>query len=310
MQDGTTSLVISLAAVFAGAYLVTGTLTSRSPWAMPATLMAVRRWIRTRMALVQLASLVLLFGKGGVIVVSSLISFAALREYVTLTDSRRADRCALLGMFLIVIPVQYTLIWIDWYGFYAFFIPVVCFLALPALTAIRGDSSRFLERVSEQQWGLMLAVYCLSHVAALITLADPSDKWAGVKLVAFVVAAAQCGDDLRFIARKVLGRLPASSIARRFALWLELLVGLSGTALLGAVMARIVPFPPYQAAGIAAILAFLGFLGSIVSTTVNRGLEAKSGGQALGDRTEILDRIHGLAFAAPVFFHIVRFTSA
>ncbi|MCJ8055143.1 hypothetical protein GB928_004620 [Shinella curvata] len=67
MQDGTTSLVISLAVVLIGAFVVTETLTSRSPWAMPATLMAARQWIRMRMAFVQFASLVLLFGKGGLI---------------------------------------------------------------------------------------------------------------------------------------------------------------------------------------------------------------------------------------------------
>lgn len=73
MQDDRISLVISLAVLLIGAFVVTETLTSRSPWAMPATLMAARQWIRTRMAFVQLASLVLLFGKGGVIVVSGLI---------------------------------------------------------------------------------------------------------------------------------------------------------------------------------------------------------------------------------------------
>ena len=46
-------------------------------------------------------------------VLFALISFAALREFVTLTYTRRSDHWVLLGMFGIVIPFQYWLVWTE-----------------------------------------------------------------------------------------------------------------------------------------------------------------------------------------------------
>ena len=52
-------------------------------------------------------------GKGGVIVLFALLSFFALREYITLCYTRRGDHLVLLLAFFIALPVQYALIWID-----------------------------------------------------------------------------------------------------------------------------------------------------------------------------------------------------
>ena len=139
--------------------------------ALPSTLANLNSRIKAWWIMIAAISIAFLFGKGGVILLFAFVSFAALREYVTLTHTRRGDHWILLGMFLVIIPVQYYLLWIDWYGMFAIFVPVYCFLAMPALTAISGDTARFLERVSEQQWGIMLSVYCISHVPALLTLA-------------------------------------------------------------------------------------------------------------------------------------------
>ena len=56
------------------------------------------------------------------------------------------------------------------HGLFAIFIPVYLFLLLPILASLGGDTTRFLERASEVQWGLMIAVYCVSAVPALLTL--------------------------------------------------------------------------------------------------------------------------------------------
>ena len=36
-------------------------------------------------------------------------------------------------------PFQYWLVWTEWYGLFTIFIPVYCFLIMPALTALRGS---------------------------------------------------------------------------------------------------------------------------------------------------------------------------
>ena len=72
----------------------------------------------------------ILAGRQAVIVLFALLSLAALREFITLTPTRRADYGALLLSFFIVLPMQYGLIWADWYGFFAVLIPVYAFLVL------------------------------------------------------------------------------------------------------------------------------------------------------------------------------------
>src|SRR5690606_1390733 len=123
--------------------------------------------------MVAVIGLAFAFGKGGVIVLFYLISFYALREFMSLTYTRRGDHLAMAAAFYIALPVQYFLVWIEWYGMFAIFIPVEVFLILPILSALGGDTKRFLERTPKVQWGLMVCVFCISHVPALLTLHIP-----------------------------------------------------------------------------------------------------------------------------------------
>ena len=66
--------------------------------------------------------------------------------------------------FFIGIPVQYYLVWIEWYGLYSIFIPVYGF-SHPADR--RGDTRRHHPLpVANRllQWGLMICVFCVSHI--------------------------------------------------------------------------------------------------------------------------------------------------
>ena len=112
-------------------------------------------------------------GSIGVLVLFAFASFTAFREFVTLTPTRRGDHIALASAFFIVLPVQYCLIWYDWYGLWSIFIPVYVFLLLPIVAALRGDTRDFIGRVAQVQWGLMISVFCVSHVPALLTLRIP-----------------------------------------------------------------------------------------------------------------------------------------
>ena len=124
-------------------------------------------------AMVALLAIAMLFGRAGAVILFAILSFAAMREFLTLTEKSRADHYALAAAFFLVLPAQYYLIWIDWYGLYSIFIPVYAFLFLPIISALRGDTENFLSRVSETQWGLMICVFAASHVPALLTLQIP-----------------------------------------------------------------------------------------------------------------------------------------
>ena len=47
-----------------------------------------------------------------------------------------ADYLALAAAFFVVLPVQYVLVYIDWYGLYSIFIPVYVFLLLPIIEVV------------------------------------------------------------------------------------------------------------------------------------------------------------------------------
>jgi phosphatidate cytidylyltransferase len=257
--------------------------------------------------LVALIGLAFLFGKPGVIVLFGFASFAALREFVTLAPTRRGDHWALLAGFFVVLPAQYTLIWIDWYGLYAIMIPVYAFLLLPIAAALRGEKARFLERVADVQWGLMVSVYCLSHVPALITLQIPGYEGRGLLLIAFLVLVVQSSDVLQYVWGKLLGRRkiapdlsPGKTVEGFIGGWIS-------ATLLGAAQWWITPFQPWQAGLLAAAITLMGFLGGLVMSAVKRDRGVKDWGHMIQGHGGVLDRLDSVIFAAPIFFHLTRY---
>ena len=129
-----TGLVLSLL----GATLVAAAL--RRWWAGP-TLGAENIIIETVFArinawwaMVVLLSLAAFFGRIGVVVLFTMISFAALREFLTLTAKRRADHWVLMFTFFAAMPLQYLLVYFGVTGLFTIMIPVYAFLFLPVLS--------------------------------------------------------------------------------------------------------------------------------------------------------------------------------
>jgi len=248
-----------------------------------------------------------LFGKAGVIALFGFASFASLREFITLTATRRADHRALAIAFFAVLPLQYYLIWIEWYGLYSIFIPVYAFLLLPIVAALRGDPTAFMPRVAEVQWGLMICVFCLSHVPALLTLGIPGYEGRHLLLIAFLVIVVQSSDVLQYVWGKLLGRrkiAPDLSPSKT----LEGLVGgvLSAT-LVGTALWWITPFSPWQAGAMSLIVTLMGFFGGLVMSAIKRDRGVKDWGQMIEGHGGMLDRLDSVVFAAPIFFHLTRY---
>ena len=248
-----------------------------------------------------------LFGRVGVILLFLFISFAALREFLSLTYTRGADYLALAAAFFFVLPVQYFLVYIGWYGLYSVFIPVYVFLLLPILEVVAGDTKRFLERTAKIQWGLMVCVFCISHVPALLTLEIPGYDNRNLLLIAFLVIVVQSSDVLQYVWGKLIGRhkvAPEVSPSKT----VEGLVGgvLSATAL-GAALWWITPFNPWQAALMAFAINVMGFFGGLVMSAIKRDRGVKDWGQMIEGHGGMLDRLDSVVFAAPIFFHLTRY---
>ncbi len=258
-------------------------------------------------AMVALIALAFIFGKAGVIVLFGVLSFAALREFISLTHTRRGDHWTLVAAFFVILPAQYVFIWDEWYGLYSVFIPVYAFLFMPIISAIRGETERYLERVAEVQWGLMISVFCLSHVPALLTLEIHGFEGRNLLLIAFLIVVVQMSDVLQYVWGKLFGRhkiAPSLSPSKT----VEGFVGgvLSATAL-GAALWWITPFAPLEAAGLALVVTLMGFFGGLVMSAIKRDRGVKDWGWTIEGHGGFMDRLDSVVFAAPIFFHLVRY---
>ncbi len=249
----------------------------------------------------------LLFGRLGAILLFGFASFAALREFVTLTDTRRGDHWALASAFFVVLPVQYYLVYIDWYGLYSILVPVYAFLLMPIISALRGDTDHFLVRVAEVQWALMICVFCVSHVPALLTLQIPGYEGRNLLLIAFLVVVVQSSDVLQYVWGKMLGRtkiapkLSPSKTVEGF------IGGALSATLVGAALFWMTPFTPFQAGLLSFVIVLMGFFGGLVMSAIKRDRGVKDWGHLIAGHGGFIDRLDSVIFSAPIFFHLVRY---
>lgn len=247
------------------------------------------------------------FGPVGSVLLFAVMSFLALRECVTLTPTRRGDHEALFWCFFVLLPLQYLLVGVQWYGTFAIFIPVYAFLFISTRMALAGDTRHFLERSAKIQWSMMVAVYCISHAPALLMLSIPGFENQNIKLLLFLMIVVQISDVLQYVFGKLLGkraivpRLSPNKTVEGF------VGGIASATLVGTLLWWITPFAPWQAALISLAITLLGFAGGLCMSAIKRDRGVKDFGAMIEGHGGMMDRIDSLCFAAPVFFHLVRF---
>ncbi|MEO8062530.1 MAG: phosphatidate cytidylyltransferase [Pseudomonadota bacterium] len=257
--------------------------------------------------MVGILAVAFLAGSTMTLILFGLASFFALREFITLTPSRPGDRLPLSLAFFLVLPLQFVLIGTARYGIFAIFIPVYAFLLLPSIAALRSDIDDFLSRTAKQQWGLMVAVYCLSHAPALLMLEIPGQAGRSALLLFYLLLVVQMSDVMQYVFGKLFGRTKIAPVVSP-SKTVEGFVGggLAATAI-GSAMWWITPFTWVESAAISAVIVLMGFLGGLTLSAVKRSLGAKDWGVMIEGHGGMLDRTDSICFAAPVFFHIVRF---
>ncbi|CAG2127999.1 phosphatidate cytidylyltransferase [Cupriavidus plantarum] len=258
--------------------------------------------------MIGILGVVFAMGRGAIVILFGLLSFYALREFVTITTTRRGDHRAIVAAFFFFLPAQYVLVYIGWYGLFSIFIPVYAFLFLPILAAVSSETTRFLERCAGVQWAVMICVFCISHVPALLTLPIPGFEERNLLLIAFLVIVVQGSDVLQYVWGKLIGKrkiAPTLSPSKT----VEGFVGgvLSATAL-GASLWWITPYgSPLKAGAVALVIALMGFFGGLVMSAIKRDRGIKDWGHMIKGHGGMLDRLDSVVFAAPVFFHVTRF---
>ena len=247
-------------------------------------------------------------GPVGATLLFGVLSFIALREFITLTHTRRADHRSLLLAFFVILPAQFVLAGAQSLNLFMVFIPVYSFLAIPVVSAFGNDPQRFLERTAKIQWGIMVCVYGMSHAPALLLLEFPGHSGRGAFLVFYlvmVVAGAYIAQEA--ISRRLRSIPVARQISRTFS-WRAWLVGALAAGLVGGLLYWATPFKPLQAVAMGALAGAVGTLGDFVMKALKRdaGVRHWGGRTTVTGAVGLLDRVAPLCFAAPVFFRVVR----
>ncbi len=320
-DTGTLILVLAVLATL-GVFMLIGQILKRQPESNfdSAIIRKFNNRVTAWLTICVILVVALLFHKTVTVVLFGCVSFWALREFITMTPTRRGDHRTLFWVFFLFTPLQYVLIGLDEYALYTIVIPVYASLFIPARIAFTSDHKRFLERTAKIQFGLLICVYALSHAPALLNLdldtwdADQqiwvtwgSEKNAG--LLFFFIVMVQVSDMLHFVWDRVAGKHVIASTVNATKTWEGLIGSACCTAVFGMLIQTILPVTPftwYGAGSMALLISVMASSGSMTMSAIKRDRGVKDYGTLVLGHAGVLDRIDSVCFAAPIFFHVAR----
>jgi len=247
-----------------------------------------------------------LLGGTSAIITFAVVSVVALREFLSLSQTRESDHRALIWAFFVVLPINYLLIALRWYDLFVVFVPICAFIWIPLRCALSGDSKNFFARAAEIQWGLMLCIYFVSYVPAVLNLSVAGNEFQAVRLLCFLVFITQFCDVMQYVFGKIFGKhkiVPNISPNKTVEGFIG---GMAAAVVLGTCLAPLTPFNAWQAALMSLIIGLTGFGGGVVMSAIKRDCNVKDYGAIIPGHGGMMDRVDSLCFAAPVFYHLTR----
>lgn len=267
-------------------------------------------WLRIRSWWFMIGALfaAILLGRNGAIVFVAVLSYLALKEFFSLVPTRQVDRRAIFWAYL-TIPAQYYWVGMAWYGMFIIFIPVYAFLFIPARLILTGETDGFIRAAGTLHWGVMLAVFALSHLAYLLALPEQvNPAGGGVGLMLYLLFLAQFNDVAQYVWGKTLGSRKIAPHVSPKKTWAGFIGGVLTTTALGAAMAAwLTPLSLREGLFAGLLIAVAGFFGDLTLSAVKRDLQVKDTGDLIPGHGGILDRLDSLTFAAPLFFHYIYY---
>lgn len=237
----------------------------------------------------------------------ALLCFLALKEYFSLIPFNRAHRLVLFWAYL-AIPIQFLFIYFEQYGMFIIFIPVYMFLLIPIQAIFVGDTKNFLQSIASVQWGMMLMVFGLSHLAYLLVLPGKESSIIGAGLVLFLVVLTQANDVAQFLWGKLLGKRKIVPKVSPNKTWVGFIGGLVTTTILAVILAPLLtPFSLLASIVSGLYIALMGFIGDVNISALKRDLAIKDTSSIIPGHGGILDRVDSLTYTAPLFLHFTRF---
>ncbi len=280
----------------------------------------LRSRIRTWWVIVGLFASSLAWSPKATIAFFGFVSFLALKEFLSMTPTRRADRRVLFYAYLAVV-IQYVFAATSWYGMFIMFIPVLMFVWLPTRMWMIGQTEGFLRAAGTLHWALMITVFSLSHAAYLLMLqagdaprfapvhsSQVAEQHPGVGLLVFLLLMTELNDIFQYIWGKTLGKRKVAPTVSPGKTYAGLIGGVLTTVALAAWLGpkfTLLDAPRAMLSGI--VIAVGGFAGDLCMSALKRDLKIKDFGATLPGHGGVLDRVDSLVFAAPLFFHFVYY---
>jgi phosphatidate cytidylyltransferase len=308
-MDSDTRLLLSIVGGILVVSSVIGFILSRraATDSAKATVANLNARIRSWWVMAAIFSATILLGPVFTTVLFALLSFLAMREFITLTKTERADHEVLFWAFFVILPLHYLLVGIGWYGMFTIFIPVYAFVFIPFRRVLTGETHNFLANTSRIQWALLICVYAVSHMPMILRLPIRGYDGENAKLLFFFVLTVQLSDVLQYVWGKTCGKHPVAPRVSPHKTWEGSVGGIASAVLVATLLWWATPFNPWQAALMALLICLAGFFGGLVLSAIKRDLGAKDWGGSIAGHGGFLDRIDSLCFAAPLFFHITGF---
>lgn len=250
----------------------------------------------------------IIIGKHGVVPFFAFVSLLGIHEYLKIVPQRDSDSAIKWSVYLALFG-QYYFVATEWYNMFVVFIPVYVFLYLPIKMVTTGDVQDYLNATSKVYWGLMINVFCISHLAYLFllpSLKTPGEYGAG--LVAFIIFLTEINDVAQFLWGKMLGKHKVIPKVSPNKTWEGLIGGVSTTVIISVLLAPLLTpmtFPMSLFVGL--VVGIMGFFGDISISAIKRDVGVKDSGTTLPGHGGILDRIDSITYTAVLFFHIMKY---
>lgn len=249
--------------------------------------------------------LAILFGYQYLILYIWFIAFLALKEFFSLTPSRRADRRVLFIAYL-SLPIQFAFILLEWRQGFTIFVPIWVFLVLPMSMVIIGQTEGFLRAWSTMGWAIITTVYSLGHLAYLLVLPVQTNPTVGGSgLFLFLVGLAQLNHTAQYAFGRIFPDERLSIKVSHTRNWASLLGSILITIPVAWLVAPwLTPFTRLEGIVMGVIIAVGAFIGYIILSAIKQDLQIRDRGSMTPGQGGVLNRIDTFVYTAPLFYYL------
>ena len=236
----------------------------------------------------------------------AVVSFLALREFLSLAPARKEDR-VVVALSYLAIPASYLFVFLHIYMFYLVFVPVWVFLATPFIMAAIGQTRGYLTSTAVFHWASMTCIYNIGFIPLLMLVPRSDAPQAGATgLVFLLLLATEANDVFQYLSGKLFGRHKITPKVSPNKTW----EGFVGGWILTAVLIWFAGplFTPLHDVGLAIValsLPVAGFAGDVTFSAIKRDIGVKDTSHLIPGHGGVLDRIDSLTFTAPLYFHLL-----